>query len=70
MGKYTQFNYISQFPTEIRTGIRNAVTRKLNATGLPKKAVNEAVRTAMDSKLIDLEEIISVSYWLNKANKR
>lgn len=68
MSKYTITEYVSRFPSNVQTGIKNAVTRKLRSFGMTGGELKTNVSRAMNSRLSDLDELIDVYYWLDKAN--
>ena len=68
--KYDMRTYVDQFPKKIQEGIRNAVIRNLRKDEVPEREIKKALPRAMTSRIGDLDEIINVKYWLNKANKR
>lgn len=68
MAKYTRTEYVARFPSNIQTGIRDAIRRKLRSYGMRASELDMHVRNAMNSRLSDLDELIDVDYWLDKAN--
>lgn len=68
MAKFSKTEYVTKFPSNIQTGIRNAIRRKLRSYGMRASELDMHVRDAMNSRLSDLDELIDVDYWLDKAN--
>lgn len=68
MAKYTRTEYVGRFPIDIQTGIKNAIGRKLRTFGMTGNELRTNVMRAMNSRLSDLDELIDVDYWLDKAN--
>jgi len=68
MGKYNQRTYVNQLPKNIQKGIRDAIIRNERKYGVPESAIRRNLPGAMNSRLGDLEEIINVRYWVDKAN--
>ena len=68
MVKYTARDYVRTFPNTIQEGIRKSVANKLRQDGFSGMELREYTENAMNSRLIDLEDTIRISYWLNKAN--
>lgn len=71
MAKYDKYMYVAQFPGPIQKGIRAAVQNRLRKEGYLSQAARKmAVEDAMDSKLVNLKDVINIQYWLDKANGR
>jgi hypothetical protein len=55
-----KFYHVCCLPEALQIKVRKAVKRSLSASGLVGEELNEAIQTAMNSKVYDLEDTINI----------
>lgn len=68
MPKFTRRSYVQDLPFDIMLGIANRIKANLEAEGYPKEEIKFYIHDALNSRMCDLDYLINVSYWLDKAN--